>query len=118
MSKNQINFARNLRILRDMNEMSQQDLADQIHVARQTVSTWELGGGKPDIYLLCELCELFSIEPTKMLYELASVYIMSGDKIFCFFNRFIQLETFIFLCILDIGKPIKYTGNTRYITIR
>lgn len=43
MSKNQINFARNLRILRDMNEMSQQDLADQIHVARQTVSTWELG---------------------------------------------------------------------------
>lgn len=69
MSKNQINFARNLRILRDMNEMSQQDLADQIHVARQTVSTWELGGGKPDIYLFCELCELFSIEPTKMLYD-------------------------------------------------
>lgn len=69
MSKKQINFARNLRILRDMNEMSQQDLADQIHVARQTVSTWELGGGKPDIYLLCELCELFSVEPTKMLYD-------------------------------------------------
>lgn len=69
MSKKQINFAKNLRILRDMNEMSQQDLADQIHVARQTVSTWELGGGKPDIYLLCELCELFSVEPTKMLYD-------------------------------------------------
>lgn len=51
MSKKQINFARNLPDTSDMNEMSQQDLADQDHVARQTVSTWELGGGKPDIYL-------------------------------------------------------------------
>ena len=35
--------------LRTLHEMTQQELADKIHVTRQTISTWELGAGNPDI---------------------------------------------------------------------
>lgn len=38
-----IRFGRNLKILRSRNEISQQELADKIHVTRQTVSCWERG---------------------------------------------------------------------------
>lgn len=68
MNRSKINFARNLVTLRSLKEMTQQELADEIHVTRQTVSTWERGGGKPDIYSLGDLCDLFDVTPTKMLY--------------------------------------------------
>ncbi len=38
-----IRFGRNLKILRSRKEISQQELADKIHVTRQTVSCWERG---------------------------------------------------------------------------
>lgn len=68
MSHRTIIFAKNLMTLRTLHEMTQQELADKIHVTRQTISTWELGAGKPDIYCLGEICDLFGVEPTQMLY--------------------------------------------------
>ena len=68
MSHRTIIFAKNLMTLRTLHEMTQQELADKIHVTRQTISTWELGAGKPDIYCLGEICDLFDITPTRMLY--------------------------------------------------
>lgn len=43
MSHRTIIFAKNLMTLRTLHEMTQQELADKIHVTRQTISTWELG---------------------------------------------------------------------------
>lgn len=68
MSHRTIIFAKNLMTLRTLHEMTQQELADKIYVTRQTISTWELGAGKPDIYCLGGLCDLFDITPTQMLY--------------------------------------------------
>lgn len=63
-----IRFAKNLMTLRNLNEMTQQEIAEKIHVTRQTISTWELGAGKPDIYCLGEICDLFGVTPTQMMY--------------------------------------------------
>lgn len=68
MSQRTIIFAKNLTTLRTLNKMTQQELAEKIHVARQTISTWEQGAGKPDIYFLGEICDLFEVTPTQMLY--------------------------------------------------
>ena len=57
MSHRTIIFAKNLMTLRTLHEMTQQELADKIYVTRQTISTWELGAGKPDIYCLGGLCD-------------------------------------------------------------
>lgn len=71
MSKKEILFGRNLQILRSRHNISQQDLADTIHVTRQSISAWERGLGKPDIYSLHDICNYFGISTEKILYERA-----------------------------------------------
>lgn len=44
-------------------------MADAIHVTRQTLSMWERGAGKPDIYYVHDICEYFDIAIETMLYE-------------------------------------------------
>ena len=68
MKRNGIMFGRNLQILRSKSGLSQQELADEIHVTRQTVSLWERGQGKPDIYYLHDICEVFGIPVEQMMY--------------------------------------------------
>lgn len=68
MERNEIMFGRNLQILRSQNNLSQQELADKIHVTRQTVSLWERGQGKPDIYYLHDICRAFGISVEQMMY--------------------------------------------------
>ena len=41
-----------LKELRIRSNMSQEQLAEQLHVTRQTVSKWEQGINQPDIYTL------------------------------------------------------------------
>ena len=67
MVRNEINFGRNLNILRSRNNMSQQDLAEKIHVTRQTISIWERGEGKPDIYYVNDICKLFNVSMDEMV---------------------------------------------------
>lgn len=69
MTRNEINFGKNLRILRSQKGVSQQEVADAIHVTRQTLSVWERGAGKPDIYYVHDICEYFDVPIETMLYE-------------------------------------------------
>ena len=48
-----------IKKLRTDNNLTQKDLADQLHVAFQTVSKWESGTNEPDIATLKELSKLF-----------------------------------------------------------
>jgi len=47
--------------------MSQQQLADEIHVTRQTLSNWEIGRGKPDIEIFYDICKFFDVSADDML---------------------------------------------------
>ena len=47
--------------LRKKNGMSQEDLAEKIGVARQTISKWELGETSPDLKQAKELSKIFKI---------------------------------------------------------
>ena len=66
--RKEIRFGRNLRILRSKKEISQQEVANAIHVTRQTLSAWEKGSGKPDIYCVHEICNFFDVPIEKMVY--------------------------------------------------
>ena len=50
-----------LRQLRVDNEMSQDDLAEKLHVTRQTISKWEQGVNEPDIYTLKQYAAIFNV---------------------------------------------------------
>lgn len=56
-----MSFSKNLIQLRKEHNLSQEDLANQIHVTRQTISKWELGLTVPDMDLLMDLSKYFHI---------------------------------------------------------
>ena len=50
-----------LKELRMQNNMSQEQLAEQLHVTRQTVSKWEQGINQPDIFTLKQYATIFNV---------------------------------------------------------
>ena len=47
--------------LRKKNNLSQEDLAEKVGVARQTISKWELGETSPDLKQSKELSKIFNV---------------------------------------------------------
>ena len=47
--------------IRKMSGMTQEELAEKIHVSRQTISKWEKGLSSPDLECAITFCELFQI---------------------------------------------------------
>ncbi|MGC6770438.1 helix-turn-helix domain-containing protein [Enterococcus sp. LJL51] len=50
-----------LKVKRQEFNFTQQDLADKLHVSRQTISNWEVSRSYPDIESLIQLSEIFSV---------------------------------------------------------
>lgn len=57
----------NLQNLRKAKGLSQEELADRIHVVRQTVSKWEKGLSVPDADLLIRLAEVLDTSVSALL---------------------------------------------------
>lgn len=53
-------FGENLQFYRKQKEMTQEQLAEQLDVSRQTVSKWESGASYPEMEKILQLCDLFS----------------------------------------------------------
>lgn len=62
-------FTQNLRRARKAAGLTQQQLADRLHVTRQSVSSWELGRTEPDLQTLTELAEVFETDAGSLLRE-------------------------------------------------
>ena len=56
----------NIKILRKKKGYSQETLAEQLHVVRQTISKWEKGISVPDAVMLDRMAELFEV-PVRVL---------------------------------------------------
>ena len=65
-------FQENLKILRRQLGLSQQALADRLHVVRQTISKWERGISVPDADLLIRLAEELDTTVAGLLGETIS----------------------------------------------
>lgn len=62
-------LSENIRKFRMLCNLSQQDLAEKVHVTRQTVSKWERGQSVPDADLLAPIAESFGIRTSDLLGE-------------------------------------------------
>ena len=54
-------FSEKLYELRKAKKLSQEELAERLNVARQTISKWETGATTPDTNNLIELSNIFEI---------------------------------------------------------
>lgn len=59
---------KNIKRLRQRRGLTQEELAEKLHVTRQAVSNWETGKNQPDIELLKTLAETFEVDVTELLY--------------------------------------------------
>ena len=60
-------FNENLKNLRKQKGLSQEELAERLHVVRQTVSKWEKGLSVPDSALLIRIAEIFETSVSTLL---------------------------------------------------
>lgn len=62
------NIAKNIRLLRTAQKMTQDQLAESLHVTRQTVSNYETGKSQPDIDTIVCLAEALQADPNTLIY--------------------------------------------------
>ena len=62
-------FAEKLKTLRKEKNISQEQLAEKIHVSRQAITKWESGNGIPDIENLIAISALFNESLDSLLSE-------------------------------------------------
>ena len=62
-----MNFSKNLQSLRKEAGLSQEELAEQLHLSRQAISKWESGQSLPDIGTCIKLCEILNITPNRLM---------------------------------------------------
>lgn len=61
-------FDKNLKRLRVQRNLKQEDLAELLHVTRQTVSGWETGRRQPDLQMLQKLAEVLAVDVHELIY--------------------------------------------------
>lgn len=64
-----MSFKDDIKTLRRQSNLTQEALAQQLHVTRQTVSTWETGKNMPNLETLHDLSQLFNISLEKLLFN-------------------------------------------------
>ena len=64
-------IAVHIRAIRREKGLSQEQLAQALHVTRQTVSAWERGLSLPGLDTLGELARVLEVEPERLLYGTA-----------------------------------------------
>lgn len=60
-------FKENLRNLRKIKGLSQQELAEKLNVSFKTISHWELGYSEPSLFLLVKLKEVLNASYEELL---------------------------------------------------
>lgn len=61
-------ISKNIKKQRSLSGMTQEELANRIHVTRQTVSSWETDRTQPDLEILLSLADAFGIEVEELIY--------------------------------------------------
>ena len=77
-----MSIANKIFVLRKQYNFSQEDLADKMNVARQTISNWELGETSPGIDQAKKLAKIFNISLEELTCnDLTNVLISKTNKI-------------------------------------
>lgn len=91
-----------IRRLREKKKITQEELADIIHVSGKAVSKWETGQGFPDISLL---------EPLAQALDISVIELLSGEDIRNTNRSFNMAKGKFYVCPV-CGNVIASTGET------
>lgn len=83
----------NIKRLRKSNKLTQDDLAEKMHVTRQAISNWETGKNQPDIETLGLLATIFGTDVSELIY---------GNKKGCYPRYQRKYVIYVGVCLLAI----------------
>ena len=101
-----------LKELRLQHNMSQEQLAEQMHVTRQTVSKWEQGINQPDIFTLKQYSQIFGVTLDELVGEGISVQKRVGKISTASKILFIVSTLFHIACVLTVFVLLRFLENT------
>ncbi len=61
-------IGKNIKKLRLKNKITQEQLAESLHVTRQTISNYETGRSYPDIDMLVNIADIYQIDVDRLIY--------------------------------------------------
>ncbi len=74
-------ISKNIKKLRSEHGFTQDRLAEELHVTRQAISSWETGRTQPDSQMLISLSEIFSVPIEMLIYgEKRNTTVEEGEK--------------------------------------
>lgn len=112
-------FSERLKEEREKRNWSQNDLAEKIHVSRQSVSKWETGKNYPSIEIIIHLSDLFGITIDELLRsddELKQKVIQDSKQLAhpkwkMIFDSVFMLGLFLLISKLIIFMLNKFAGT-------
>ncbi|MFP3375831.1 XRE family transcriptional regulator [Bacillus wiedmannii] len=111
-------FSERLKREREKRNWSQHDLAEKIHVSRQSVSKWETGKNYPSIEIIIHLSDLFGITIDELLRsdeELTQKVINDSKQLAypkwkVFFDSLFMMGVFLFVTKIVVWMLNKFAG--------
>ncbi len=97
-------FSKNVKRLRTQRDMSQEQLAEKLGVARQTVSSWERGISYPDLPMLEKLAQVLDTDLNGLLYPQARSGRRQPEEPLRF--GFVPLAMLLYVVLLVLGAPL------------
>ena len=64
-----MNYAKNLKKLRQDNNLSQEDIAEKLNTSFKTVSHWETGYSEPSLTQLEKLSKIFDVTIDELIKD-------------------------------------------------
>lgn len=80
MKEKEMTVGERIQQLRKAAGLSQEQLAEQLDVSRQSVSKWELNDAAPEISKIIALSELFGVSTDELLKGAKSIPAAAGEK--------------------------------------
>lgn len=93
----QQNLADRIQQLRKQNGLSQEQLADKLHVSRQAVSKWESAQSQPDLDKILAMSELFRVSTDYLLKGVQPELTVRPKKDLALVSRVLYLAALFFL---------------------
>ena len=101
-----------LKELRVQNNMSQEQLAERLHVTRQTISKWEQGINQPDIYTLKQYAEIFNITLDELIGDGVTVKSPSEKRRAISKILFVVNTLFLLFCVMTVFILWRFVEGT------
>lgn len=108
-------FAANLQTLRAQHKLSQEAVAEQLGVSRQSVSKWESGSAFPETETLITLCDRFEVTLDEMMRGDVSTLSLEGTQAYDELNRRTAAAVAggVFLILFGVGFVSLWEGLYR-----